>query len=61
MDIAPIASQRKIIGTVGPAMLAGYHVLNVMQQLAVPLVDLAVFVSRARPQADEALGHGIHR
>jgi hypothetical protein len=51
-----MASQRETIGAVGPAMPAGCHVLNVMQQLAVPLVDLAVFVSRAKPLAEEAAG-----
>jgi hypothetical protein len=42
-------------------VLAGNPVLDVMEELAVPLVKPAIFASLSSPLTDEPPGSGIHR
>jgi hypothetical protein len=60
MEVASIAGPAKVIGGVGPAVLLGCDVFNVVGELAVSLMEQAVFAALARPCADKLPRGGVH-
>ena len=60
MQIAAMACQRQIIRIIGAAMLLRHYMFDVMDQLAVFLVQAAIFAALASPPPDEVARRRIH-
>ena len=60
VEIAPVACQRQIAIIVGPAMLLGNDMFNVVCESTVLLTEQAIFAAFACPAADKFPCGGIH-
>ena len=59
VEIAAMARQREVVDVVGAAMLSGNHMLDMMQQFTMILVQPAIFAPLSRSLAHEPSGCGI--
>jgi hypothetical protein len=60
MEIAALASKRQIPNSVGAAMLPGYHVLDMVREVGVFLMEKTILTMVVRARAYKITRRGVH-